>query len=107
MLATKGDEEIVGGGRLTAADENLVCPVLISQLRSIALAWFLPHTSQSTAWFLGPGRSRTSSGVLSRLRTYEFDGDLLVVQEVGSLEDNTKGALADLLPHSVVNADDI
>lgn len=35
--------------------------------------------------------------------TYEFDSDLLVVQEVGALEDDTKGSLANFLAHTVVN----
>lgn len=53
--------------------------------------------------------SRRSVGQRSSYRgvTYEFDGDLLVVQQVGSLENNTKGTLANLLPHPVMDADDI
>lgn len=39
--------------------------------------------------------------------TYEFDGDLLVVQQVGTLEDDTEGTLANLLADSVVHADDV
>lgn len=39
--------------------------------------------------------------------TYEFDGDLLVVQQIGALEDDTKGTLANLLPHPVMDADDV
>lgn len=35
--------------------------------------------------------------------TYEFDGDLLVVQEVGAFKDDTKGAFTDLLAHTVVD----
>lgn len=42
-----------------------------------------------------------------RVVTYEFDGDLLVVQQIGSLKNNTKGTLADLLPHPVMDADDV
>lgn len=39
--------------------------------------------------------------------TYEFDGNLLIVQQVCSLKDDTKGALADLLPYSVMHTNDI
>jgi hypothetical protein len=62
---------------LTAADEDLVCAVLVPQLGRIAL----------------PG--------------LELDGDLLLVQQVGALEDDTEGALANLLPDAVVDADDV
>lgn len=62
---------------LTAAHEDLVCAVLIAQLRSVALA---------------------------RL---EFDGDLLLVEQVGALEDDAEAALANLLADAVVHADDV
>lgn len=39
--------------------------------------------------------------------TYKLDGDLLVVQQVGSFKDDAKGTLADLLPHTVVDAHNI
>jgi hypothetical protein len=39
--------------------------------------------------------------------TYEFDGHLLIVQQVCPLEYDPKRALADLLAHAVVDADDI
>ena len=39
--------------------------------------------------------------------TYKLDGDLLVVEEIGSLKDDTKRALANLLPHSIVHTYDI
>lgn len=42
-----------------------------------------------------------------RRLTYEFDGDLLVVQQVGTLENNTERTLANLLPHPVMHADDV
>lgn len=45
--------------------------------------------------------------VSNRRLTYKFDGDLLVIQEVCSLEDHTKRTLSDFLTHTVVNADDI
>lgn len=52
---------------------------------------------------------QTAVGQLSSQQdvTYEFDGDLLVVQQIGSLEDDTKGTLANLLPHPVMDANDI
>lgn len=36
--------------------------------------------------------------------TYKLDGDLLAVQEICALEDDTKRTLPDFLPHSVVDA---
>jgi hypothetical protein len=62
---------------LTAANENLVRAVLVTQLRSIALA---------------------------RL---ELDSHLLLVEQVGALEDDSKGALPYLLPDAVVDAHDV
>lgn len=64
-------------GLLTASHEDLVGTVLITQLRSVALA---------------------------RL---ELDGDLLLVEQVGAFEDDAKGALADLLADAVVDAYDV
>lgn len=69
--------EVVDIGDPGATDEDLVCPVFVTQLRSIALARF------------------------------EFDGNLLVVQEVGALEDDTERTLANLLSHPVVDAHDV
>nr|POF16451.1 hypothetical protein CFP56_23969 [Quercus suber] len=71
------NEQRRGPGKLTAADQNLIGAVLIAQLRSVALA---------------------------RL---ELDGDLGVVEEVGTLEDDAEAALADLLAHAVVHTDDV
>lgn len=39
--------------------------------------------------------------------THKFDGDLLVVQKVGTLEDDAEGTLADLLAHPVMHANDV
>jgi hypothetical protein len=39
--------------------------------------------------------------------TDEFDGDLLIVQQVGSFENNAERTLSNLLADSVVDADDI
>lgn len=39
--------------------------------------------------------------------TYEFDGNLLVVQQVSPLENHTERTLSDLLADTVVNTDDI
>ena len=39
--------------------------------------------------------------------TYEFDGHLLIVQQVCPLEYDTERSLTDLLSHSVVHANDI
>lgn len=40
-------------------------------------------------------------------RTYEFDGDLLVVEQVSPLKDHTEGALSNFLADAVVHADDV
>ena len=39
--------------------------------------------------------------------TYKLDGDLLVVQQVGALEQHTKRALANLLADAIVHAHDV
>jgi hypothetical protein len=39
--------------------------------------------------------------------TYEFDGDLLVVQEICAFENDTEGSLSNFLPNPVMNADDV
>jgi uncharacterized Zn finger protein len=41
------------------------------------------------------------------LATHKFDGHLLVVEQVGSLENDTKGTLSNLLADPVVDADDV
>lgn len=50
---------------------------------------------------------RQSMDVKGLGETYEFDGDLLVVQQVGAFEYDTKGALSNLLPDAIVHTDDI
>jgi hypothetical protein len=62
---------------LTTAYESLVRAIFIVQLRSFALA---------------------------RL---EFYGNLLLVEQVDALENDAKGALANLLADVVVDADDV
>lgn len=39
--------------------------------------------------------------------TYKLDRNLLVVQQIGALKDDTKGTLANFLANAVVNTDDI
>ena len=46
--------------------------------------------------------SRTGVGA-----TYKLDSHLLVVEQVGALENDTERALTDLLAYSVVDTDDI
>lgn len=41
------------------------------------------------------------------LATHKFDGHLLVVQQIGSLKDDSKGTLSDFLADPVVDADDV
>jgi hypothetical protein len=62
---------------LTAAHKDLVRAILVSQLRSITLP---------------------------RL---ELDSDLLLVEQVGALEDDAEAALADLLADAVVDTHDV
>jgi len=69
--------KVVDIGDARAADKNLVGSILISELGSVTLSRF------------------------------EFDGNLLVVQQVGSFEDDTKGTLADLLADSIMNPNDV
>lgn len=38
---------------------------------------------------------------------YKFDGDLLVVEQIGTLEDDAKGPLPDLLADTIMDPDDI
>ncbi len=62
---------------LTTSNQDLVRPILISQLRRVALP---------------------------RL---ELDGDLRVVEEVRALEDDAEATFANLFADAVVHADDI
>lgn len=39
--------------------------------------------------------------------TDEFDGDLLIVEEIGSFEDNAERALANLLTNTVVHTHNV
>lgn len=88
-------------GLLTVSYENLVGAVLVSQLGSVALSRFL-------SWALARrGRAETrkcnQSGASGLRGTDEFDGDLLVVEQIGAFEDDTKRTLTDLLAHTVVD----
>jgi hypothetical protein len=42
-----------------------------------------------------------------RRETHKLDGNLLVVEQVGSLKDHAKRALSNLLPDTVMHTDDI
>lgn len=63
-------------------------------MRSIALSGFLVAFSVMPQLELSTG-------------SYKFDGDLLIVEQVGALEYYTKGPLADLLANSIVYSNDI
>ena len=39
--------------------------------------------------------------------TYKFDGDLLVVEQICALENDTKGPFSDLLAHSVMYTNNV
>lgn len=79
-------------GVLTAADKNLVGTVFVTKLWRVALPGFLSEVS------------RVPHPKRMMITPYEFNGDVLVVEQIGTLENNTKGALADLLAHTVVDA---
>jgi hypothetical protein len=63
------------------------------------------HRGAGVHHFSGVPNSRSATRLARQRRrgSYEFDGDLLVVQEVGALKDDTKGAFTDLLAHTVVD----
>jgi hypothetical protein len=69
--------KVVDIGNAWTADQYLISSVLIAQLRRVAL-----------------------SGL-------EFDGDLLVVEQIGALEDDAERALSYLLADAVVHTDNI
>lgn len=48
-----------------------------------------------------------SGGLVSAWLAYEFDGHLLVVQQIGAFEDDTKRTLSDLLANTIVDANHI
>lgn len=80
---------------LTASYEDLVGAVLVTELRSVALTRFLLELELDS-------KSREID-----IRTHEFNGDLSVVQQVCTLEDDTERTLADLLADAVMHADDV
>ena len=41
------------------------------------------------------------------MATYEFDSDLLVIEEVCAFENDAKGALANLFAHAIMYANDV
>ena len=65
------------GRELTTVYESSVGAILIAQLRSLTLMWL------------------------------EFNSNLLLVEQVGALEDYAKGALTNLLSDAVADADDV
>ncbi len=99
-----GGKRLYENGQLTVSYENLVGAVLVPQLGSVTLSRFL-------SWALARrGRAATRNGIrgASGLReTDEFDGDLLVVEQVGAFKDDTERALTNLLAHPVVDTDDV
>lgn len=64
--------------RLTASNKHLVRPVLISQLWGFSFAGFLQMLLV-----------RSQRAFLC-CQSHEFDGDLLIVQKIGPLEDDTE-----------------
>lgn len=71
---------------LTASDEDFVCSVFISELRSVTLARFLEAIVNGCDGMDGEKHLDGPCGQT----THKFDGHLLVVQQIGSLEDDTK-----------------
>lgn len=90
---------------LTASDKDLVCPVLVSQLGGIALPRFLWVVRRRHGSMKGMGVDKCRSWAAGK--THKLDSNLLVVQQVGALENDAKRALADLLADAVVHADDV
>ena len=43
----------------------------------------------------------------AKVGVYKFDGDLLIVQKVRSLKDDSKGPLSNLFAHPIMHPDDI
>lgn len=79
MVGDDGRRHVIKGKgeALTAAHEDLVCAILIAQLRSVALAWL------------------------------KLDGNLLLVEQIGALEDDAEAAFANLLADAIVHAYDV
>lgn len=94
---------------LTAANEDLVGTVLVTELGCIALPRFLSQATRirnppySHSQILDDERRYASC----RIKTHEFDGDLLAVKQIGAFKNDTKRPLSDLLAHSVVYADNV
>jgi hypothetical protein len=88
---------------LTASYEDLICPVLISQLWCIAFSGFL-HGGRLVCVGSSPRRGAGNAEVE---QTYKLDGDLLVVEQVCAFEQNAKGALSNLLADAIVHAYDV
>lgn len=100
--------------RLTAAHEDLVGPVLISKLRGIAFPGFLEARKSAAVvasiMEIGSSERRNRMPVLDcphQETTHKLDGNLLVVEQVCTLENHTERSLADLLAHSIVHTDHI
>jgi hypothetical protein len=53
------------------------------------------------------GSARPSHTTIGDITTYKLDGDLLVVEQVGTLKQHAKGALANFLADTVVHAYDV
>lgn len=69
--------------RLTTSYENFVCAVFVSQLWGIAFSWFLGAA-------LCQRRNDRYAVRLNEIRTHEFDGYLLIVEQVCAFEDDAK-----------------
>lgn len=80
---------------LTASYEDLVGAILVTELGSVALTRFLLRLGLDS-----------KNGEID-MRTHEFNGNLSVVQQVGTFEDDTKRTLANLLADAVMHADDV
>lgn len=90
-----------GGSEIRASSKHLRHPTKILYVR---------YSSRSWGASLLRGSYFGQSGDIPFHReyeeaeiTYEFDGDLLVIQEVGAFENDTKRTLTDLLTHTVVD----
>lgn len=54
----------------------------------------------ANVWCNTPQQGKASS-------THKFDGNLLIVQQIGTLEDDTEGTLSYLLAYSIMNTNNV
>lgn len=91
---------MVESRRLTASHEDFVGSILITKLGCVALSGLLKQ--RTIVRWGGLEDACESLGL-----THEFDSNLLVIEHIRSLKNDTKRSLSNLLPHPVVHTDNI